>query len=388
MVDLMSQDSAAPVRVVQVNPARSNFLGCLFGFLLVISVIANLVLLAILVGVSSYSSFSSLTSTDDDSSGVVEHYQSGNAQAGDKVAIIDIEGVLMEGMTAFAQKQIEHAAKDSGVKAVVLRISSPGGSITASDHLHHQLLELRDGSTLRGTAAKPIIVSMGSMAASGGYYIAMPAQRIFAERTTMTGSIGVYAALPNVKALGDKIGFHMEVIKAGEVKDSGSPFAEMSEKERMLWQHLVDESYLQFIHVVEDGRPSLKGKLQEDVRIDETVPVRTDKGLQKKVAYTRYRADGGVYTAPEALKVGLIDQIGYLDDAIAAAAKAGNLGAAFKAVRYERPATILGSILGIKSSPSIPRLDLGVLANSATPRLWYLTAGAEPAGILAAAGRE
>ena len=389
MIDLMSHDSAAPVRVVQVTPtSRSSFLGCLFGFLLVISVLANFVLLAVVVSLNSLPSFSSLTSTDDDSSGVIEHFQSGNAQSVDKVAIVDIEGVLMEGLTAFAQKQIEHAAKDSQVKAVVLRISSPGGSITASDHLHHQLLELRDGSTLHGTAGKPIIVSMGSMAASGGYYIAMPGQRIFAERTTMTGSIGVYAALPNVKELGDKVGFHMDVIKAGEVKDSGSPFAQMSEKERMLWQHLVDESYLQFIRVVEDGRPNLKGKLQEDVRIDETVPVRTAKGPDKKVAYTRYRADGGIYTAPEALKVGLIDQIGYLDDAVAAAAKAANLGAAFKAVRYERPATILGSIFGIKAPPSVPRLDFSALANSATPRLWYLTAGAEPAGILAAAGKE
>ncbi len=332
------------------------------------------------------SNFASLTSTDDSS--IVEHFESGSGQAKDKIAIVDVEGVLMEGMTGFAQKQIERAARDSEVKAVVLRIQSPGGSITASDHLHHMLLELRDGNTSRGTSAKPIIVSMGSLAASGGYYIAMPGQRVFAERTTMTGSIGVYAALPNVKALGDKIGFRMDVIKAGEVKDSGSPFADMTDKERMLWQHLVDESYLQFIHVVEDGRPTLKGKMQEDVKIDETMAVRTEKGPQKKVNYTRYRADGGVYTAPEALKLGLIDQIGYLDDAIEAARQAAKLGTIYKAVRYEKPATFLGSLLGIKGPSSGPRLELSALANSATPRLWYLSSGAESAGFLAATGKE
>ncbi len=346
----MSQDSNSPVRVVQVTPApRFGFMGCLFGFLFLLSLGANVVALALLFGASS---LSSLTSTDDNS--IVEHFESGNAQAKDKIAIVDIEGVLMEGMTGFAQKEIERAARDSEVKAIVLRIQSPGGSITASDHLHHMLLELRDGNTSRGTSAKPIIVSMGSLAASGGYYIAMAGQRIFAERTTMTGSIGVYAAFPNVKALGDKIGFRMDVIKAGEVKDSGSPFADMTDKERMLWQHLVDESYLQFIHVVEDGRPSLKGKMQEDVKIDETVAVRTEKGPQRTINYTRYCADGGVYTAPEALKLGLIDQIGYMDDAIEAARQAAKLGTVYKAVRYERPATFLGSLLGIKGPASGP----------------------------------
>lgn len=380
----MSQDSDAPVRVVQVMPARrSGFLGCIFGFLFLLSLGANLIGLVLLLGLSN---FASLTSTDDSS--IVEHFESGSGQAKDKIAIVDVEGVLMEGMTGFAQKQIERAARDSEVKAVVLRIQSPGGSITASDHLHHMLLELRDGNTSRGTSAKPIIVSMGSLAASGGYYIAMPGQRVFAERTTMTGSIGVYAALPNVKALGDKIGFRMDVIKAGEVKDSGSPFADMTDKERMLWQHLVDESYLQFIHVVEDGRPTLKGKMQEDVKIDETMAVRTEKGPQKKVNYTRYRADGGVYTAPEALKLGLIDQIGYLDDAIEAARQAAKLGTIYKAVRYEKPATFLGSLLGIKGPSSGPRLELSALANSATPRLWYLSSGAESAGFLAATGKE
>jgi protease IV len=382
--------ASEPVRVVQVTPARGIsvfgwILRLIFLFILLISMGANIVLLLALVGVSN---LGLLSVQDEETTGLIEHVESGDTKANDKVAIIDVEGVLMEGMTGFAQKQIERAARDSRVKAIVLRIQSPGGSITASDHLYHLLVELRDGNKTRGTFAKPIVVSMGSLAASGGYYIAMPGQRIFAERTTTTGSIGVYAALPNVKALSDKIGFRMDVIKAGEVKDSGSPFADMTEKEKLMWQHLVDESYLQFLHVVEEGRPKLKGKLQEDVKIDETVPVRTEKGMEKKVNFTRYRADGGVYTSPEALKLGLIDQIGYLDEAIESARQAAKLGTDFKAVRYERPVTLLGYFLGVKSPAASPRLELSALADSATPRLWYLSSGSGAAGVLAAAGRE
>jgi protease-4 len=162
----------------------------------------------------------------------------------------------------------------------------------------------------------------------------------------------------------------------------------MTEKEKLMWQQLVDESYMQFIRVVEEGRPTLKGKLQEDVRIDETIPVRTEKGPTQTMKFTRYRADGGVYTAPDALKLGLVDQIGYLDDAIEAARKAANLGTSFKAVRYEKPLTILGMLLGIKAPASGPSLELGTLANSMTPRLWYLAPGAGPTGLLAASKKE
>jgi protease-4 len=100
--------------------------------------------------------------------------------------------------------------------------------------------------------------------------------------------------------------------------------------------------------------------------------------------YTRYRADGGIYPAPDALKLGLIDQIGYLDDAIEAARQAAKLGSSYRAVRYERPTTILGSLLGINATSSGPKLELGTLAESFTPRLWYLAPGAGPTGLLAA----
>src|SRR5262249_11470813 len=156
----------------------------------------------------------------------------------------------------------EAAASDSHVKAVVLRINSPGGTITGSDDLHRRLTELRDGTNPRQKGGKkPLVVSMGSLAASGGYYVAMPAEDIAAERTTITGSIGVYAAFPNISGFAKEHKFGMNVVKAGAIKDSGSMFKDMTAQERQLWQDMVDHAYKQFTQVVEQGRPNLKGKM-------------------------------------------------------------------------------------------------------------------------------
>jgi protease-4 len=184
----------------------------------------------------------------------------------------------------------------------------------------------------------------------------------------------------------------MNIIKAGEVKDSGSMFHEMTPHEQELWQGMVDHAYLEFLQVVERGRPNLKGKLQEDVVIDEVIKVRykiseKEQGREKKVHYTRYRADGGIWVADEAKKYGLIDQIGYLEDAIKAAKQAAGLSEDYRAVDYERPLTLLGALLGEKAEPPSMQLDVSKLADAATPRLWYLAPQSELAGILAAAGR-
>src|SRR5258707_1018627 len=133
----MSNDSTSPVRVVQVTPVQRTsvftwLIRIFFFFVFLISVGANLVLLLALVGVTSFGGMSTM---DEQASGVVEHFESGDTHANDKIAIIDVEGVLLEGMIGFAQKQIDRAQKDNQVKAIVLRIQSPGGSITASDHL-------------------------------------------------------------------------------------------------------------------------------------------------------------------------------------------------------------------------------------------------------------
>ena len=208
---------------------------------------------------------------------------------------------LMEGLTGYALKQIEQAAKDDRVKAVVLRINSPGGTITASDDLHRRLSQLRNGDSAKQHDPKPLVVSMASLAASGGYYIAMPAQLLMAERTTITGSIGVYASFPNVADLAEKYGVRLDVIKAGRVKDSGSAFHKMTPQERQVWQDMVDHAYRQFLGVVGEGRPQIKGHLEAEVltRIV-TIP---ESG--EKLKMSRQRADGGIFTSDQALQLGL-----------------------------------------------------------------------------------
>jgi protease-4 len=317
------------------------------------------------------------------SAGLHERSFAGKAGARDKIAVIKIDGVLMEGLLSYDEKQIEQAATDKHVKAVILRINSPGGSVSASEHLYRRLLRLRDGDPEKNTDPKPLIVSMQALAASGGYYIAMAARPLLAEPTTETGSIGVYAALPNVEALGEKIGFNMRVFKAGEVKDSGSPFRGMTPKEEELWQNTVDHTYLHFLNVVETGRPELFGKLQKDLSIEEDLPVRTTEGEKRSYRLTRYRADGGLFTAEQALKYGLIDRIGYLEDAIDEAKKQANLTGDYRVVEYDRPQTLLGLLFGVKSPSPGTAFDARALSSGATPRLWYLAPQCEAAGLLA-----
>jgi protease-4 len=314
-----------------------------------------------------------------------ETFHSGKADAKDKIAIIRINGVLMEGLLNYPQKQIEQAVEDKEVKAVVLRINSPGGSITASDDLHRRIVQLRDGKTPgKDAPKKPVIVSMGSLAASGGYYIATPGQTILAERTTMTGSIGVYSAFPNVKGLADQYHFSLITIKQGKIKDSGSPFKEMSDEERRVWQDMVDHAYLQFIEVVEDGRPNLKSKLLDEFEITPSPDQLKLAHPQPKGSYKRYRADGGIFTADKAKELDLIDQIGYLDDAITVAQKAAGLGQDYRVIQYERVKSTLERLLDVQAKPpNTGLLDPGQVKNGLVPRLWYLMPGCEASGILA-----
>jgi protease-4 len=329
-----------------------------------------------------------------DEASLQERYHSGSRLALDKVAIVDIDGVILEGMTGFARRQIDMAAADDSVKAVVVRINSPGGSITASDDLYQRLRTLRDGNPVKKTAAKPLVVSMGSLAASGGYYVAMPAREVFAERTTMTGSIGVYASFPNIAELAEKYGVKMNTIKAGAVKDSGSIFHPMTTQERHLWQDMVDTAYHQFLDIVRDGRGHrlkypLEAEIKEEVctipeRDQEGAPVKGSNGQAKTVRYVRQLADGGIFTADKALKYGLIDQIGYLDDAVARARQLASLGDDCKVITYHRPPSLLALVMGESSVEETGQVSLRRLASGVAPRLWYLAPEGGLAGILAA----
>jgi protease-4 len=338
-----------------------------------------------------------------------ERTHSGKADASNKIAIITLDGVILEGLLGYAHKQIEQAAKDKAVKAVVLRINSPGGSITASDDLHRRFTELHNGNPEKKHDRRPLVVSMGSLAASGGYYVAMPADFLFAEPTTMTGSIGVYASFPNVADWGKRNGLGMETIKQGEVKTSGSPFKTMTPKERAVWQDMVNQSYNQFLQVVEDGREDLRhdkdsprdqwpllrrfpwepadagpDDLDKDASQRLLVHLALGMGpLPPDPAFSRYLADGGIYTAADAKRLHLVDQIGTLDDAVKKARELAKIDNA-RAVQYDKPRTISETLFGIRSPRPGVFLEPGLARNALTPRLWYLAPGCDLAGLVAA----
>ena len=319
---------------------------------------------------------------------VREKFVLGDRDATDKVAVVRIEGVISEYTTAYPIKQMEKAAKDRHVKAVVLRVDSPGGTVTASEELYQCLVNLRDNTGRRfpGSGPKPLAVSMGGVAASGGYYVAMAGRPVSAERTTITGSIGVFAALPNVHDLAERNGVRVELIKAGDVKGSGSFFHKMLPEERQTWQDTVDGAYDTFLGVVASGRtPLTKEQFRTEVVIDRTIPDRDEKGNPKMengkpvtARYVRKRADGGTFTAAQALEFKLIDKVEDLPATIRAAAAAAGLSK-FKAVAYERPATVLDLFTGGQMRAHHHAPDFRGLTAALTPRLWYLAPTADGA---------
>lgn len=393
-----------PPRVVPVYAPRPVVVagsGSVFGRVLLILVLLGSLGLNVFLVCGGFL-WRGLTTPDVETANLREQTVSGSPTASDKVAIVRIDGTIVETQLGFAHRQIEEAQRDDAVKAVVVRIESPGGTISASDDLYRRLVRLRDGAASQSPARpkKPLVVSMGAIAASGGYYVAMPAcepsnaaaKKLYAERTTITGSIGVYAAFPNVEELARKYGVGMDLIKAGDVKGSGSLFYRMTPQERQPWADMIAHAYGQFIEVVETGRPRLQGKLTEALFPPKTIPVFDDRGNPvkdeqgqvKTTTYTRKLADGGIFTADEALQWGLIDAIGTLEDAAAEAARQAQLRS-FRVVRYERPVTLLSLVTGQQSTASP---DFARLANLLSPRLWYLAPGAELSALTSALGRE
>lgn len=209
-----------------------------------------------------------------------------NIPVGEKVALVRIEGPIIDSKNTI--DEIKDYTKDSSIKAIILRIDSPGGAVAPSQEIYE---EVRKAAT-----KKPIVVSMGSVAASGGYYIASPATRIIANPGTLTGSIGVIMEIPNIEGLMNKVGIKTEVIKSGRHKDIASVFRGRSKEEREILQAVLNDVHEQFITAVAEGRKMLP----DDVR---------------KVA------DGRIFTGKQALKIGLVDELGNLEDAIKVASR-------------------------------------------------------------------
>ncbi len=279
----------------------------------------------------------------------------------EKILIVEISGIISEeekrgiaglsgepDMVARIKEELKTAAKDKHIKAVILRINSPGGTVTASDMIYHEIEQFK-----KKTGNK-VIACIMDLGASGGYYVAVSADKIVAHPTTVTGSIGVIMLNLSVEGLLQKIGVKDTSIKTGEHKDMGSPLKTMTEEERKIFQGVLDNMYERFLSVIAENRKNLT--------------------LEK----LRSLADGRIYTARQALEHGLVDQIGYLDEAIELAKQETGLAKA-RVIIYHRPGAYKNNIYSQLSNSGLGtvnllNIDLKTFVRSGTPSFMYLWA--------------
>ena len=210
---------------------------------------------------------------------------------GDKVAVIEIAGAIYSSESVI--KQLHRYENNASVKAIVLRMNSPGGGVAAVQEIYREITRSK----------KKFVVSMGSTAASGAYYIACAADQVFANPGTLTGSIGVIMQFPKYGGLMKKLGIDREVIKSGEYKDAGSPYRELTPEERELFQETIDDVYQQFLDAIIEGRQ--------------------DRGLTRE--QLEKVADGRIMSGRQALDKNLVDKLGDLNDAIEYAGQLGGI---------------------------------------------------------------
>jgi len=242
----------------------------------------------------------------------------------ERVGVVEIKGLLADSRTAI--KQLDRYRNDDSIKAIVLRINSPGGAVGPAQEILREVEKIR--------TKKKIVASLGTVAASGGYYIASGANLIMANRGTITGSIGVIMQFTNAEGLTKKIGLDFFNLKAGRYKDVGSPFRTMSPEDKAYLQGFLDNIYQQFI---------------SDVAHNRKIPVAKLKTL----------AEGRIYTGEEAKQAGLVDEFGNLPDAIERAGRLGGIKGKVKAVYAEKEGfSLLRLLLGQETEESLSNLSL------------------------------
>ena len=238
-----------------------------------------------------------------------------NNVSGDRIALLNIEGVISADVepasfwnttfnTYYFIESLDKAAKDNKVKAILIRINSPGGTVAASQDIYDAVLRARE--------IKPIVVSMADVCASGGYYVASAADRIVAQKGTMTGSIGVIFNFMDIADLANKVGINSNVIKSGQFKDSGSMYRKITPAEKALFNSTVNMAYGQFINAIKSGRINRPKDLDKVAKRD----------LTEKTLKTY--ADGRVFLGEEAYKLGFVDSLGSMYEAKLLAEKLAN----------------------------------------------------------------
>jgi protease-4 len=261
-----------------------------------------------------------------------------HGEAGSKILLVQIDGVISEepeAATFFSQgesrvarlrEELDKARDDDAIRGLLVRINSPGGTVTASDIVHREILRFKEE---RGV---PVVAHLMGIAASGGYYAAMAADHVVAQPTAVTGSIGVIFGSVNLAGLMEKVGVENQTLVSGPYKDAGSILRKMTPDERAQLQSVLDDMYQRFLSVVQLGRPDL--------------PAEAIAGL----------ADGRIYSANQALDHGLVDELGDLTDAVTAAEELAGLGAS-RVVTYHRPREYRKNLYSVASTGE--RFDLG-----------------------------
>ena len=290
----------------------------------------------------------------------VEYHRSPN-----KILIVDLVGLILgdpwdrsgRGLVDYIKGQLERAGKDSSVRAVILKIDSPGGEVLAADDISRAIAEFQKKHR------KPVIAAMGSLAASGGYYVAAPCRWIVANELTITGSIGVIMHSYNYRGLLSKVGVRPEVFKSGKFKDmlSGEKAEEdILPEERKMLQDLIDETFNRFKQVVREGRKTAR----------ESNP---NEGRELVANWEEY-ADGRILSGKQAYAQGFVDELGNFDTAVERARKLAGIPSA-NLIRYQRPFDLgnLFRLFGETESRTV-KVDLGVeLPKLQVGRLYFLS---------------
>jgi protease IV len=253
--------------------------------------------------------------------------EDGLPTGGAKVAVVEIEGIIVDG-TAAVRELREHA-ENSSIKAVVLRVNSPGGVVAPTQEIFAAIRRARK-------AGKPVVATLGAVAASGGYYVATAADRIYANPGTLTGSIGVVMQMANIEGLLKKVGVEYVVVKAGSYKDVGNFARTMSPEERKMLQALLDDVYSQFVDAVAEGR-----------------------GLERSEVLAF--SEGRIYSGQQALALKMVDEMGGFEDAVEAAGKLANISGRPKLVYHRKRFSfkdLLENRLGLPGAvPLLPALS-------------------------------
>jgi protease-4 len=331
-------DSSGQLPIEQPTPSRQKSRSgwkIFWGIVTALSILANIFLFFMLIAVSMFA-FAGLGGKNFYIEDVIE-----KGPSTDKIVVIHLDGIINESLSQEIANQIKQVTEDAAVKGLIISINSPGGTVSASDQIYYEILKYKQ------LTSRPVIAFMHGLAASGGYYASAACEKIIAEPTVITGSIGVivnYFVLEQL--LEDKLGIQPVVIKSGLRKDWPSLFHKPSDEQlKYLQEKIISPAYNRFVNIVANSRKALT------------------------VEQVKELADGSIYSADEALDKKLIDSVGYFDEALDTIKSLAGISQA-KVVEYRKPFS-WGSLISMKAD-SVLRIDTSTMNKLSTPDILYL----------------